>query len=161
MTVGISVPLPAYTFDPAIITKKAEHLGFDSIWYAEHPACPSRKRQHLPGDRRRDSLDLFAFQRPQVSRWPGRQRSSHPPSNWRPASHWLKRNPLLLAKEISVLDLHSGGRFIFGFGTGWLKEETELVGGNLHAAGHTGARSPRRHEAVLDTRRDGISRGIF
>ena len=30
MTVGISVPLPAYTFDPAIITKKAEDLAFDS-----------------------------------------------------------------------------------------------------------------------------------
>ena len=42
-----------------------------------------------------------------------------------------ERNPLLLAKEISVLDLHSGGRFIFGIGTGWLKEETELMGGNF------------------------------
>ncbi|MEC8172560.1 MAG: TIGR03619 family F420-dependent LLM class oxidoreductase [Pseudomonadota bacterium] len=42
-----------------------------------------------------------------------------------------ERNPLLFAKEISVLDLHSGGRFIFGIGTGWLKEETELMGGNF------------------------------
>ena len=42
-----------------------------------------------------------------------------------------ERNPLMLAKEISVLDLHSGGRFMFGIGTGWLKEETELMGGNF------------------------------
>ena len=40
MTIGISVPLPAYTYDPAIMAKTAEDLGFDSIWYAEHPAVP-------------------------------------------------------------------------------------------------------------------------
>src|SRR5205814_5775143 len=39
-----------------------------------------------------------------------------------------QRNPLLLAKEIAALDLHSGGRFIFGIGTGWLKEEVEMFG---------------------------------
>ena len=48
MTVGISVPLPAYTFDPAIITKKAEDLGFDSIWYAEHPAVPVESVSPFP-----------------------------------------------------------------------------------------------------------------
>jgi probable F420-dependent oxidoreductase len=42
-----------------------------------------------------------------------------------------ERNPLLLAKEIAALDLYSGGRFIFGIGTGWLKEETELMGGDF------------------------------
>ena len=48
MTVGISVPLPAYTFDPAIITKKAEDLAFDSIWYAEHPAVPVKSVSPFP-----------------------------------------------------------------------------------------------------------------
>jgi probable F420-dependent oxidoreductase len=42
-----------------------------------------------------------------------------------------ERNPLLLAKEISTLDLVSGGRFILGIGTGWLREETELMGGDF------------------------------
>jgi alkanesulfonate monooxygenase SsuD/methylene tetrahydromethanopterin reductase-like flavin-dependent oxidoreductase (luciferase family) len=31
-----------------------------------------------------------------------------------------ERHPLLLAKEISTLDLFSGGRFLFGIGAGWL-----------------------------------------
>ena len=39
-----------------------------------------------------------------------------------------ERNPLLLAKEIASLDYCSKGRFLFGIGTGWLKEETELFG---------------------------------
>jgi probable F420-dependent oxidoreductase len=42
-----------------------------------------------------------------------------------------ERNPLILAKEISVLDLHSGGRFIFGIGAGWNREETEMMGGDF------------------------------
>ena len=40
MTIGFSTPLPAYTVDPAFVAKKAEELGFDSLWYAEHPAVP-------------------------------------------------------------------------------------------------------------------------
>jgi probable F420-dependent oxidoreductase len=42
-----------------------------------------------------------------------------------------ERNPLLLAKEVATVDMYSGGRFIFGIGTGWLKEETEILGGDF------------------------------
>ena len=42
-----------------------------------------------------------------------------------------ERNPLLLAKEIASLDRFSGGRFLFGIGTGWLREETEIFGGDF------------------------------
>ena len=42
-----------------------------------------------------------------------------------------ERNPLLLAKEIASLDRFSGGRFLFGIGTGWLREETEMFGGDF------------------------------
>ena len=38
-----------------------------------------------------------------------------------------ERNPLILAKEIAVLDLHSQGRFLFGVGAGWNREETTLM----------------------------------
>jgi alkanesulfonate monooxygenase SsuD/methylene tetrahydromethanopterin reductase-like flavin-dependent oxidoreductase (luciferase family) len=38
---------------------------------------------------------------------------------------------LLLAKEISTLDLFSGGRFLFGIGTGWHREETTIMGGDF------------------------------
>src|SRR5437899_9533049 len=42
-----------------------------------------------------------------------------------------ERHPLLLAKEISTLDLFSGGRFLFGIGAGWLREETQIMGGDF------------------------------
>ena len=42
-----------------------------------------------------------------------------------------ERNPLVLAKEVATLDLLSGGRFLFGVGAGWNREETELLGGDF------------------------------
>jgi probable F420-dependent oxidoreductase len=42
-----------------------------------------------------------------------------------------ERNPLLLAKEVATLDYFSKGRFIFGIGAGWNKEETEIMGGDF------------------------------
>ena len=48
MSVGIVVPLPAYTLDPAFIAKKAEDLGFESIWYHEHPILPVKSESSFP-----------------------------------------------------------------------------------------------------------------
>ena len=48
MSVGVSTPLPAYTVDPAFMAKKAEELGFESIWYAEHPAVPVESDSPFP-----------------------------------------------------------------------------------------------------------------
>ena len=48
MSVGIIVPLPAYTLNPAFIAKKAEDLGFESIWYHEHPILPVHSESPFP-----------------------------------------------------------------------------------------------------------------
>ena len=37
----------------------------------------------------------------------------------------------MLAKVISTLDLFSGGRFLFGIGAGWHREETTIMGGDF------------------------------
>src|SRR5581483_2981683 len=36
----------------------------------------------------------------------------------------VERDPIVLAKEVASLDHLSGGRFLFGVGAGWLREET-------------------------------------
>jgi Luciferase-like monooxygenase len=48
MAVGIIVPLPAYTLNPAFIASKAEALGFESIWYHEHPILPVDSASPFP-----------------------------------------------------------------------------------------------------------------
>src|SRR5215471_13736574 len=48
MAVGIIVPLPAYTLHPAFIARKAEALGFESLWYHEHPILPVDSASAFP-----------------------------------------------------------------------------------------------------------------
>src|SRR2546428_5396941 len=48
MAVGILDPLPAYTLNPAFIARKTEAVGFESIWYHEHPILPVDSASPFP-----------------------------------------------------------------------------------------------------------------
>src|SRR5437899_5065407 len=39
-----------------------------------------------------------------------------------------ERDPILMAKEVATIDHYSGGRFLFGIGAGWLRDESEVLG---------------------------------
>jgi len=130
MNIGTSVPLPAYTIDPAFMAKKAEELGFESIWYAEHPAVPVHSASPFPATGGEIPWTYSHFTDPYIAL----ARASGVTSTIKLGTGITlvpERNPLLLAKEIASLDRFSGGRFLFGIGTGWLREETELMGGDF------------------------------
>ncbi len=119
------------TEDIGAFAKKAEDLGFQSLWMAEHPIIPVHT----------------------TSKYGGTPDGSIPPSMSDMADPFIslaiasattskimlgtsiclipEHNPLVQAKQIAALDFHSGGRFIFGIGTGWLREETEIMGGDF------------------------------
>jgi probable F420-dependent oxidoreductase len=130
MNIGTSVPLPAYTIDPAFMAKKAEDLGFESIWYAEHAAVPVHSDSPFPATGGEIPWTYSHFTDPYIAL----ARASGATSKIMLGTGITlvpERNPLLLAKEIASLDRFSGGRFLFGIGTGWLKEETEMMGGDF------------------------------
>ena len=131
MNVGISVPLPAYWVDPGAMARKAEELGFESFWCAEHPFIPVKTTSRFPGAADGVIPEAYAhFVDPFVAL----ARASGMTTRIKLATGIVlvpERHPLLLAKEVSTLDLFSGGRFLFGIGAGWLKEETELLGGDF------------------------------
>jgi probable F420-dependent oxidoreductase len=130
MSIGTSVPLPAYTIDPAFMAKKAEELGFESIWYAEHPAVPVHSNSPCPATGGEIPWTYSHFTDPYIAlaRASGVTRTIKLGTG---ITLVPERNPLVLAKEIASLDLFSGGRFLFGIGTGWLREETEIFGGDF------------------------------
>jgi alkanesulfonate monooxygenase SsuD/methylene tetrahydromethanopterin reductase-like flavin-dependent oxidoreductase (luciferase family) len=160
MNIGTSVPLPAYTIDPAFMAKKAEELGFESIWYAEHPAVPVHSASPFPATGGEIPWTYSHFTDPYIAL----ARASGVTSTIKLGTGITlvpERNPLLLAKEIASLDRFSSGRFLFGIGTGWLREETELMGGDfVHRWTQTREAIEVRRRSGPRTRRN-ITAGIL
>ena len=131
MNVGISVPLPAYLVDVGAMARKAEELGFESFWCAEHPFIPVKTTSRFAGAADGVIPESYShFVDPFVAL----ARASGATSRIKLGTGIVlvpERHPLLLAKEVSTLDLFSGGRFLFGIGAGWLREETEIMGGDF------------------------------
>jgi probable F420-dependent oxidoreductase len=131
MNVGISVPLPAYNVDVAFMARTAERLGFESFWCAEHPFIPVHTTSRFPGSE--DGIIPESYSH-FIDPFVALARASGVTSRMKLGTGIVlvpERHPLLLAKEISTLDLFSGGRFLFGIGAGWLREETQLMGGDF------------------------------
>jgi probable F420-dependent oxidoreductase len=131
MNIGISVPLPAYHVDVGFMARKAEELGFESFWCAEHPFIPMNSASRFPGSADGVIPESYShFVDPFVAL----ARASGTTKSIKLATGIVlvpERHPLLLAKEVSTLDLFSGGRFLFGIGAGWLREETQIMGGDF------------------------------
>jgi len=138
MKVGVNMTISSQSIRITDLAKQAEALGFESLWLPEHPVIPVHT----------------------TSRYGGSADGAIPPSMNDMADPFIglaqaaavtttiklgtgiclvpERNPLMLAKVIATLDRFSNGRFIFGVGAGWLKEETEIMGGNFeHRWGQT------------------------
>jgi probable F420-dependent oxidoreductase len=131
MNVGISVPLPAYNVDVAFMAHTAEQLGFESFWCAEHPFIPVHTTSRFPGSD--DGIIPESYSH-FIDPFVALARASGVTSRMKLGTGIVlvpERHPLLLAKEISTLDLFSGGRFLFGIGAGWLREETQIMGGDF------------------------------
>jgi len=131
MNVGISVPLPAYLVDVGFMARKAEELGFESFFCAEHPFIPVQTQSRFPGSEDGVIPESYShFIDPFVAL----ARASGTTSRIKLGTGIVlvpERHPLLLAKEVSTLDHFSGGRVLFGIGAGWLREETEIMGGDF------------------------------
>lgn len=133
MSVGIIAPLPAYTLDPAFIALKAEDLGFESIWYHDHPILPVHRSGPLTDSKYIGGAPLWTyrhFTEPHIAL----AIAAAVTDKIRLCTGItlaLERNPLLLAKEIATLDRHSNGRFVLGIGAGSIREESEIMGGDF------------------------------
>jgi probable F420-dependent oxidoreductase len=124
--------------DIALVAQKAEALGFESMWLPEHGVMPVQVTTRYQGSpdgvippSMSDVGDPFI----------GLARASAVTKSIKLGTGIClvpERNPLLLAKAIATLDRLSNGRFLFGIGAGWLREETEILGGNFpHRWGQT------------------------
>ena len=131
MDIGISTFPTDYSADIALVAKRAEELGFESLWVPEHPVLPVRAETPWPGSADGVIPRVYADI---VDPFVALARASAVTSTLKLGTGIClvpERNPLLLAKEVATLDMYSGGRFLFGIGAGWLREETEMMGGDF------------------------------
>lgn len=131
MKIGIFMFQTADVLDPAVLAKRAEELGFESFWVPEHPIIPVKTSSPYRGSP--DGIIPESYSRI-VDPFVALARASTATQTIKLGTAIClvpERNPLLLAKEIATLDRFSGGRFLFGIGAGWLKEETEIMGGDF------------------------------
>jgi probable F420-dependent oxidoreductase len=131
MNVGISLFSGRQPLDTAVLAQQAEALGFDALWMGEHPVMPVHSTAPAPGSAGGPIPDFYSRL---VDPFVALARASAVTTTLKLGTGITlvpERNPLLLAKEVATLDYFSRGRFLFGIGAGWNKEETEIMRGNF------------------------------
>ena len=128
MELGITMFVTQSSIHVSDLARYCEDFGFESLWLPEHSVIPVQTTSPWGGAADGTIPDwYYECTDPFVS-------LAHASA----VTEKLKlgtgiclvpeRNPIVLAKEIATLDHYSNGRFLFGIGSGWLKEETELFG---------------------------------
>jgi probable F420-dependent oxidoreductase len=131
MDIGLNMSISTNSIDVADIATKAEAMGFESIWLPEHPVMPVNTASKYPGS---PDGSIPNYMSDMADPYIGLARASAVTNTIKLGTGITlipERNPLVLAGAISTLDRFSGGRFILGIGTGWLREETEIMGGDF------------------------------
>jgi probable F420-dependent oxidoreductase len=118
--------------DPAVTAKRAEELGFESYWAPDHTIIPVESSESYPGGA--PDADPPEYLHQLADPLIALARASGATSTIKLGTGVLlvpERNPLLMAKQIATLDDACGGRFLFGIGAGWNREECEILGGDF------------------------------
>lgn len=126
MDIGLILVTTTKTGDLAALARRAEQIGFDSLWIPEHPVIPTGPLTPFP----------FAPALPEhYGRWVDPFVALTVAATVTTRLKLVtgicllpERDPLVTAKVVASLDYYSGGRVMLGVGAGWLKEETEAMG---------------------------------
>ncbi|NIP30229.1 MAG: TIGR03619 family F420-dependent LLM class oxidoreductase [Candidatus Dadabacteria bacterium] len=98
------------------LAKKAEQLGFDSVWVSDHVVIPKK----IKGTFTSVFYDPFVL----LSAISSATKSIKIGTSVIVVPY---RNPVVVAKMLSTLDNLSKGRLIFGVASGWLQEEFDAL----------------------------------
>ena len=130
MKFGVAVFPTDYAISMTELAPAAEDLGFESLWVAEHSHIPASRESPWPagGDLPKHywhTLDPFVALTAAAL-------ASKTIKVGTGICLLVERDPIHTAKETASLDLVSGGRFIFGIGGGWNREEMADHGTDFH-----------------------------
>lgn len=118
---GIMMFPTDYAIDPATLAKEVEDRGFDSLWFPEHSHIPTSRQSPYPGGGDLPRMYIHTYD-PFVAL----TAAAAATSTLKIATGIclvIQRDTIHTAKEVASLDRLSGGRFLFGVGGGWNREE--------------------------------------
>lgn len=138
MRVGFNLPQSGQDAGPdaiARVAKRAEDLGYDSLWVWERllfPVNPQTPYMGTPDGSYPDAfksildpIDILTFAAAHTSRV--RLGTS--------VIDMPYYNPVTLARRLTTLDVLSGGRAIAGLGLGWSKDEHDATNASMKGRG--------------------------
>jgi probable F420-dependent oxidoreductase len=128
MKIGVLGFVTTRTIDPVTLAKKLEEYGFESFYLPEHPILPVEHKTPYPLSKDGRIPDPYGQM---IDPFVGLAMAAAATKRIRLGTGIClvpERDPLVLAKEVATLDYYSGGRFEFGIGAGWLRDESEIMG---------------------------------
>ncbi len=139
MDFGVVLPNLGGTADPGALlhlARRVEQLGYNSLWVSDHVVLPVRVESRYPYSPagtlglqpEEDLLEPFTT----LTFLAGATQRVRLCISVQVLPY---RHPVLNAKMVATLDVLSGGRFIFGVGVGWIKEEFDALGADYNNRG--------------------------
>ncbi len=121
MDLGLAHFLTDYGMQPAALGRKVEERGFESLFLPEHTHIPVSRDTPYPGGGElpreySHTLDPFAALGAAAATTERLRLGTG-------VCLVIQRDPIITANEVATLDHISGGRFLFGVGAGWNREE--------------------------------------
>jgi probable F420-dependent oxidoreductase len=128
MKIGLIAFVTAQSVDPASLARKCESLGFESFYLPEHAIIPVKHKTRYPLSKDGEIPEPYSQM---VDPFVGLALAAAATKTIGLGTGIClvpEHHPIVLAKEVATLDHYSGGRFIFGIGAGWLRDESEIMG---------------------------------
>ncbi len=126
MQIGITMFATDRSIGVPELARAAEERGFSSLFLPEHTHIPTRRRTPWPGggelpEEYRRSVDPFVVLGAAAAVTDRIRLGTG-------ICLVAQREPIVTAKAVATLDMVSGGRFNFGVGYGWNRDEMESHG---------------------------------
>ena len=121
MHLGVALFATELTSDVRDVARAAEDTGFESLFVAEHTHIPTSRRTAYPMGGELPA-EYARTQDPFIALMAAAGVTTHLKLGTG-VCLVVERDPIVLAKEVSTLDVLTGGRVLLGVGAGWNEEE--------------------------------------
>ncbi|GLX99283.1 TIGR03619 family F420-dependent LLM class oxidoreductase [Herbidospora sp. NBRC 101105] len=131
MRLGLGLPSLGHLASPAFIAsvaRRAEELGYHSLWVGERLLDPVKPRSRYPGTPDGNLPESMKIAYDPVATLTFAAAVTSRITLGTSVLCMLLHNPVVLAKQLATLDALSGGRLRAGLGQGWSLDEIEAAG---------------------------------